>query len=66
MKKELTGLRVPQFLLKLYHIVNIPKTDFIVSWNDTGDKIILKNETLFVDQLMGKYFKMELFTSFKR
>lgn len=55
-----------KFLLKLFHIVNLPASDDLVCWDNLGEKIIIKNEGLFLDQIMKVYFKMEQFSSFKR
>ena len=52
MIKSTVRNKPPQFLLKLYHIVNLPSSDYVVSWDITGEKIIIRSEKLFSEQIM--------------
>ena len=50
----------------IYDFVGDSASDELVCWDILGEKIIIKNEGRFVDQIMKVYFKMEQFSSFKR
>ena len=56
----------PQFLVKLFQIVNNPAFDYVVCWDASGEKIIIKNAKVFEDKVMKIYFKMAALSSFKR
>ena len=51
-----TIIQTPQFIRKLYEIVNLPSSDDIVSWDTSGEKFMIKNQRQFMDQIMKVHF----------
>lgn len=60
-KKEM-----PNFLLKLYQILENNDNKGTVSWGDSGKSFIVKNLNEFSDRILPKYFKHNNFSSFVR
>jgi HSF-type DNA-binding len=57
---------LPAFLNKLYGMVNSPDTDPWVYWNDKGVSFIIPNSQALAEQVLGRHFKHNNFSSFVR
>jgi hypothetical protein len=57
---------VPNFLLKLYQILDKKEYSDIISWGDNGKYFIVKNLNAFSDTILPIYFKHNNFASFVR
>ncbi|CAM8885252.1 unnamed protein product [Rhodiola kirilowii] len=55
---------IPQFLLKLYKIVDDPSTDTVVHWGFGGQSFVVVDETIFCKDILPNYFKHHNFSSF--
>ena len=51
----------PQFVSKLFQLVQDPSTDEIISWDATGYSFLTKDEFTFTRTLLPKLFKMSKF-----
>nr|KAJ0190597.1 hypothetical protein LSAT_V11C800438140 [Lactuca sativa] len=59
------GRRVPQFLQKLYDIVEKEENNYFVSWNlPNRDSFIIRDINEFATQILPKYFNHANFSSF--
>ncbi|WOH10105.1 hypothetical protein DCAR_0729567 [Daucus carota subsp. sativus] len=58
--------RTPPFLTNTYDLVDDESTDRIVSWNQTGDAIVVWDTAEFSRDVLPKYFKHNNFSSFVR
>lgn len=56
---------IPQFLDKLYHMVEDPNTD-LIKWSDTGDSFVVTDQERFSKEILGRWFKHQNFGSFVR
>ncbi|WOL13109.1 hypothetical protein Cni_G21878 [Canna indica] len=54
------------FLTKTYRLVDDPKLDDIISWNDDGTTFVVWRPTEFASDLLPKYFKHNNLSSFIR
>ncbi|KAL0377714.1 UNVERIFIED_CONTAM: Heat shock factor protein HSF24 [Sesamum radiatum] len=54
------------FLTKTYHLVDDPKTDDVISWNDAGTTFVVWKTAEFAKDLLPNYFKHNNFSSFVR
>ncbi|XP_032679241.1 heat shock factor protein 1-like isoform X2 [Odontomachus brunneus] len=57
---------VPAFLMKLWTLVNDPKTDNLVCWSVNGKSFIIKDQTRFEKELLPYYYKHNHMASFVR
>ncbi|KAH7107701.1 hypothetical protein BKA62DRAFT_684174 [Auriculariales sp. MPI-PUGE-AT-0066] len=56
---------IPQFLDKLYHMVEDPNTD-LIKWSDVGDSFVVTDQEKFSKEILGRWFKHQNFGSFVR
>ncbi|EJD53312.1 hypothetical protein AURDEDRAFT_157884 [Auricularia subglabra TFB-10046 SS5] len=56
---------IPQFLDKLYHMVEDPNTD-LIKWSDSGDSFVVTDQERFSKEILGRWFKHQNFGSFVR
>jgi hypothetical protein len=56
----------PNFLLKLYQILETNEFNHIIDWGDNGKYFIVKNLTEFTEKVLPKFFKHNNFSSFVR
>ncbi|KAL2241681.1 heat shock factor protein HSF24 [Sesamum indicum] len=54
------------FLTKTYHLVDDPKTDDVISWNEAGTTFVVWKTAEFAKDLLPNYFKHNNFSSFVR
>jgi hypothetical protein len=57
---------VPAFLAKLWKMVDNPETDLLISWTDSGNSFIIKNQAGFSRDLLPYYYKHSNMASFIR
>jgi len=57
---------VPAFLAKLWKMVDNPETDLLISWTDSGNSFIIKNQSGFSRDLLPYYYKHSNMASFIR
>lgn len=57
--------KVPGFILKLWKIINDPRSDDLISWSDNGQSFIILDPPRFSQEL-SKYFKHNNLSSFIR
>ncbi|XP_073143993.1 heat stress transcription factor A-8-like [Henckelia pumila] len=60
------GTSLPPFLVKCYEMVNDESTDELISWNESNQSFIIRDESKFASQLLPKNFKHNNFSSFVR
>jgi osomolarity two-component system response regulator SKN7 len=65
-KEELKKSEMPNFLLKLYQILETNEYSSIIEWGDNGKFFIVKNLNEFTDKVCPKFFKHNNFSSFVR
>lgn len=65
-KIETKSEESPNFLLKLYRILETPEYSNIIHWNDTGEYFIVKNLHDFTESILPKFYKHNNFSSFVR
>ena len=56
----------PNFLLKLYKILETPEYNDIIHWDDTGKYFLVKNLHDFTENILPKYYKHNNYSSFVR
>ncbi|EIM89636.1 uncharacterized protein STEHIDRAFT_51307, partial [Stereum hirsutum FP-91666 SS1] len=56
---------VPQFLQKLYELLNDPTNNDLIRWSDNGDSFFVLDNERFRD-VLGRWFKHQKFPSFVR
>ena len=56
----------PNFLLKLYKILETPEYSDIIHWDDTGRYFLVKNLHDFTENILPKYYKHNNYSSFVR
>ena len=56
----------PNFLLKLYHILETPEYKDIIHWSDNGKSFIVQNLHDFTENILPKYYKHNNYSSFVR
>ena len=56
----------PNFLLKLYQILETPEYKDIIQWSDNGKSFIVKNLHDFTENILPKYYKHNNYSSFVR
>lgn len=66
MKTENNYKTVPAFLVKLWKMVNDPKTDNLICWGKDGKTFIIRNEVQFWCTLLPLYYKHNNMSSFIR
>ncbi|KAF9082639.1 stress-responsive transcription factor hsf1 [Mortierella sp. AD031] len=57
---------VTTFLTKLYNMVGNPASNDLIRWSDDGDSFIVTDQVRFAKEVLPKFFKHNLFTSFVR
>ena len=57
---------VPNFLVKLFEMVDSPSTDACISWSGDGDSFVLKDQDALVKGVLQGYFKKGTLSTFKR
>ncbi|KAL8520808.1 hypothetical protein ACS0TY_011382 [Phlomoides rotata] len=57
---------VPPFLVKCYEMVDDESTNDLISWTESNDSFMIRDESKFSSQLLPKYFKHNNFSSFVR
>ncbi|THH16478.1 hypothetical protein EW146_g4165 [Bondarzewia mesenterica] len=57
---------VPQFLQKLYEIVNDPNNNDMIRWTDSGDSFVVLDHERLSREVLGRWFKHQKFQSFVR
>ncbi|KAG0372216.1 stress-responsive transcription factor hsf1 [Mortierella sp. AD032] len=57
---------VTNFLSKLYNMVGNPASNDLIHWSDDGDSFIVTDQVRFAKEVLPKFFKHNLFTSFVR
>ncbi|ETW86286.1 hypothetical protein HETIRDRAFT_242938, partial [Heterobasidion irregulare TC 32-1] len=57
---------VPQFLQKLYEIVNDPSNNDMIRWSDNGDSFVVLDHERLSREVLGRWFKHQKFASFVR
>jgi hypothetical protein len=65
-KEELQKNEIPNFLLKLYQILETNEFHNIIEWGDTGRYFIVKNMNEFTDKVLPRFFKHNNYSSFVR
>ena len=56
----------PNFLLKLYQILETPEYKEIIHWSDNGKSFIVQNLHDFTENILPKYYKHNNYSSFVR
>ncbi len=56
----------PNFLLKLYEILETNEYSNLIQWGESGKLFIVKNLNEFTDKVLPKFFKHNNFSSFVR
>lgn len=56
----------PNFLLKLYQILNTPEFINIIHWSDNGKYLIVQNLFDFTEKVLPQYYKHHNYSSFVR
>ncbi|KAF8377542.1 hypothetical protein HHK36_030924 [Tetracentron sinense] len=65
--EEMANRSVPApFLTKTYQLVEDPRTDDVISWNDNGTTFVVWKTADFAKDLLPSYFKHNNFSSFVR
>ncbi|KAK3827310.1 MAG: hypothetical protein J3R72DRAFT_374248 [Linnemannia gamsii] len=57
---------VTNFLSKLYNMVGNPASNDLIHWSDDGDSFVVTDQVRFAKEVLPKFFKHNLFTSFVR
>lgn len=65
-KDEHKKNEMPNFLLKLYRILETPEFNKIIEWGDNGRYFIVKNLNEFTEKILPQYYKHSNFSSFVR
>jgi hypothetical protein len=60
------GKLPPNFLLKLYQILETNEFNHIIEWGDNGKYFIVRKMNEFTDKVLPKFFKHNNWTSFQR
>jgi len=61
-----TDENIPSFIRKTYKILEDDKYSDIISWNDEGNAVVIKNPTEFAQTILPTYFKHNNLNSFIR
>jgi hypothetical protein len=56
----------PNFLLKLYQILETNEFSHIIEWADNGKYFLIKNLPEFTEKVLPRFFKHNNFASFVR
>lgn len=65
-KEEIKKSEMPNFLLKLYQILETNEYSSIIEWGENGKYFVVKNLNEFTDKVCPKFFKHNNFSSFVR
>ena len=58
--------KLPNFVSKLYQLVNDPAYDHIIAWNDQGDALVIPDFRLLKNDGLEDYFPDVKYDSFRR
>ena len=65
-KEESQKNDIPNFLLKLYQILETNEFHNIIEWGENGRFFVVKNMNEFTDKVLPKFFKHNNYSSFVR
>jgi hypothetical protein len=65
-KEELQKNEIPNFLLKLYQILETNEFQNIIEWGENGRFFVVKNMNEFTDKVLPRFFKHNNYSSFVR
>ncbi len=65
-KEETKKADMPNFLLKLYQILETKEYNNIIEWGENGKFFVVRNLNEFTDKVCPKFFKHNNFSSFVR
>ena len=65
-KEELQKNEIPNFLLKLYQILETNEFQNIIEWGENGRYFVVKNMNEFTDKVLPRFFKHNNYSSFVR
>ena len=65
-KEENKKSESPNFLLKLYQILETNEFSSIIEWGENGRFFVVKNMNEFTEKVLPKYFKHNNYASFVR
>ena len=65
-KEEGRKSEMPNFLLKLYQILETNEYNGIIEWGENGKYFTVKNLNEFTERVCPKFFKHNNFSSFVR
>ena len=57
---------IPNFLLKLYQILEANEFQNIIEWGENGRYFVVKNMNEFTDKVLPRFFKHNNYSSFVR
>ena len=57
---------VPQFLVSLYEMVDLPSTESVIGWSTDGDSFQVYNQDLFVLEVLPRFYDTCKLTSWIR
>ncbi len=65
-KEESNKNEIPNFLLKLYQILETNEFQHIIEWGENGKFFVVKNMNEFTDKVLPRFFKHNNYSSFVR
>jgi len=65
-KEESNKNEIPNFLLKLYQILETNEFQNIIEWGENGKFFVVKNMNEFTDKVLPRFFKHNNYSSFVR
>lgn len=64
--EELHKSEIPNFLIKLYQILETNEFHNIIEWGENGRYFVVKNMNEFTDKVLPRFFKHNNYSSFVR